>query len=278
MLSLDVLKKIGQWNKENCSYDLSLIPAKAYSSFLESLKQNGKNLFKGISFTCNSLFDDHSSDEILNANSISVHSKISNYSNLLSSALQILLNNNDNLRSLCFEHIEMTKKSLITIANSLSGSKISKIVFFDIKMNDSLVKELLNAFPRIGLRSVAFRRCSLTDKSIQSFVNFIKDLRKNDPKCLKKLDISENSFGDKSYKLIEDALNSKVDEQHKRKIQDEISRIKDENTKLYIQIERMKQIKEEVKKSNALFIVGDGSQEVIEKMREIELRIDSLEK
>ena len=277
MLSPSQLFALGQGTKENIAFDLSLIPSHAFTPFLNGIQKHGKLIFKNIAFTANALSQINENTEITKEVQESIVSNNENYDEKLINSIVCVLRENNNIRSIGFEHLQISPMNCIRLAQSISQSKVTKFVFYDIQLQSATFQKMLSLLEDHRMKSLTFRKCSLHDGVINYLSNYIKETRKKYPTNLKKLDVSENLFSERSYLIIEKSLQEKYAKRPKEDIIQDIRDLRSENKKIRVQIERLKEIQKEIRRGDSLFIIGEGSIDLINKMRDIEERIDILE-
>ena len=277
MISPTQFLALGQGTKDEIAFDLSLIPSHAFTPFLNGFQKHGKLILKNVAFTASALSSINENSENTAEIQQSIVSNIENYDEKLVDSIVCVLRENNNIRSIGFEHLQISATNCIRIAQAVSQSRVTKFVFYDIQLQSATFQKMLSLLEDHRMKSLTFRKCSLHDGVISYLTNYIKETRKKYPTNLRKIDVSENLFSDRSYTAIEDALKAKYAKRPKEDVIQEIRELRAENKKIRVQIERLKEIRKEVKRSDALFIVGDGAVDLINKMRDIEERIDSLE-
>lgn len=278
MLTIDELKQIGGGERNRYSFDLSGISAAKLPSLFAAIEKHGPYSMIEIEFNCDLIsdYDYHSNYPPHIQNSIAISTP--NFSHLVALCVCSLLQKSKILETVHLANIEFNEADLLQIFKHMITSKIHKIILQNVPLNNHLVKKIFKVITKHDIRSLTLRHCNLTDSMVPNIISGIKQNRIQFGKNLRKLDISDNDLSDESLEQIGTILQTPISqivteaEQHS----DELMQLKKENEELRIQIQRLQLIKSEVKNHDALFVIGDGAPDLIEKMKQIGQRVFNL--
>lgn len=202
-----------------------------------------------------------------------------------------LFKNSSMLTEIHFVNLKLSPTNLIDLSSIFKYSKTLAIIdFTNINIGDQLIVDICKNMLKSSVASLYYRNCGLTNTSIKTFVAYAKTIRDkwHYDGGLQELDLSDNQISPKEFQRVVDALNPTEFEYNttpgfenemipKEYDDTEEGRLQHENDDLKVEIERLRGIINEVEINNGLFIVGEGSKEVIDYMKRVDVRLSNLE-
>lgn len=281
MLSIEDFNSISNASNGQYHLDLSAISKDLFNPILHAIETFGTSLFEILTISCIKLSE--LSDEIENGQKCypqyildSIAINIPQYLKYIINKLNELFSSSRKLLEIHFIFLKCDSDDLTSICKHARRSPSLKLIdFTGIPIGNKEIKEMTYhlSFNK-EIQYVYFRRCDLTDKSIPFLVDYVTSVRKRfKHEGLIEIDLSDNDISPQQFSLVVKALNNFTDFE-----ETEEEKLENENEKLREEILKMKEIIREVKEKGKLFIIGDGSDEVIKLMKSIDQRISILEK
>ena len=281
MLSIEDFNSISNASNGQYHLDLSAISKDLFNPILHAIENFGASLFEVLTISCIKLSD--LSDEVENGQEIypkyildSIAINIPQYLKYIINKLSNLFASSRKLMEIHFIFLKCDSDDLTSICKNIRRSPSLKLVdFTGIPIGNKEIKEMTYhlSFNK-EIQYVYFRRCDLTDDSIPFLVDYVTAVRKRfKHEGLTEVDLSDNDISPQQFSFVVEALNNFTNFQ-----ETDEEKLEKENEKLREEILKMKEIIREVKEKGKLFIIGDGSDEVIKLMKSIDQRICALEK
>lgn len=281
MLSIDDFKSISNASNGQYHLDLSVISKDLFNPILQAIETYGTSVFEVLTFSCIKLSElsERSEDAqeqypqyILNSIAIN----IPQYLKYIINKLNDLFSSSQKLMEIHFIFLKCDSDDLANICKHVRRSPSLKLVdFTGIPIGNKDIKEMTYQLSfNKEIQYVYFRRCDLTDSSIPILVDYVTSVRKRfRHEGLIEVDLSDNDISPQQFSQVVKALNNFTDFELT-----EEEKLENENERLREEILKMREIVREVKEKGKLFIIGDGSDEVIKLMKSIDQRISILEK
>ncbi|EAY22205.1 hypothetical protein TVAG_093790 [Trichomonas vaginalis G3] len=278
MLSIEELKSIGGGEKNAFSFDLSSINSESLPALFAAIEKHGPYLIVSLNFNCDlvSDIDYHNGDPESISRSIAVSTP--NFAHLVALCVVSLLKKSKIIETLHLANIEFEESDILQIFKHIIPSKIHKFILHQVPLSPNAVSKIFKVITKHDIRSLTLRHCEITDESVPKIISCIKANRVQFGKNLRKLDISDNDLSDDSLDQIGTILQtpiSKIREEADDHSQ-EIERLRNENEDLKVQIERLLLMQSEIENHNALFVIGEGAPQLIERMKSIGQRVQQL--
>lgn len=217
----EAMYKLGNGNMQACTYDLSLIPAKIYDPFYNTLPNMIYKKVENICFTC--AYDrkykasenkDKKKKEIID-NSIMAQKK--NYVRHLIKILTAILPKSKLLKSLHMSNMDISFEHQKLLFESISRcTTLESFSFKNIEVSDYNFQILLNRISPYQFQELSFNGCSITNESFNSIIEFIKMQPPIEGQKikLKSFDLSNCNLSDENIEYINNliaSLNGEID-------------------------------------------------------------------
>ncbi|OHT00740.1 hypothetical protein TRFO_32470 [Tritrichomonas foetus] len=275
MLSLDDFKSISNAHDGRFHFDLSVINKELIGPILRSIETFGANEFELLTISCLKLAQLDEDEEYPQYIIDSIAVNVPQYFKYFFKTLVTLLSTSRQLKEIHFLCLKLDEEDLINTCKAIRQSQSLKLVdFTDIPIGNKIIKEMTyHVSFNSEIQYIYFRRCDLTNDSIPILVNYVSAIRKRfGEEGLLEIDLSDNDISPDEFQKVIEALNNFQTEDCPEE------RLMKENELLRDEIIKWKEIVREVKENGKLFIMGEGSREIIKLMRSIDDRISILEK